>query len=377
MPMMLQPDQAPNHPDNQASREASHLPVTLTGGIHGEENTAPRPVVTKVSPFVIASWVAMIVLLGVVMLAHLLTALMAGLLVYQLVRTLSPQVHRHTNSRSAHLISVLLLSALVIALLTLAILGTVAFLRDPERIMALQTKFVIAIDLARTQLPLWLQQYLPVNVVDVRSMVTDWMHAHRGELQIAGREVVQVSAHILIGMVLGAMAALNAAQEITVRQPLARAMLQRCALLADAFARVVFAQIKISALNTLFTAIFLLVIMRIAGVHLPLSKTLVLVTFVVGLLPVIGNLISNTLIVVVALSVSLYAAIAALVFLILIHKFEYFLNARIVGFQINARSWELLLAMLIAEAVFGLPGVVAAPIYYAYIKRELYEMGWV
>jgi predicted PurR-regulated permease PerM len=377
MPMMLQPDQAPNHPDNQASREASHLPVALTGGIHSEENTAPRPVVTKVSPFVIGSWVAMIVLLGVVMLAHLLTALMAGLLVYQLVRTLSPQVHRHTNSRSAHLISVLLLSALVIALLTLAILGTVAFLRDPERIMALQTKFVIAIDLARTQLPLWLQQYLPVNVVDVRSMVTDWMHAHRGELQIAGREVVQVSAHILIGMVLGAMAALNAAQEITVRQPLARAMLQRCALLADAFARVVFAQIKISALNTLFTAIFLLVIMRMAGVHLPLSKTLVLVTFVVGLLPVIGNLISNTLIVVVALSVSLYAAIAALVFLILIHKFEYFLNARIVGFQINARSWELLLAMLIAEAVFGLPGVVAAPIYYAYIKRELYEMGWV
>jgi predicted PurR-regulated permease PerM len=225
--------------------------------------------------------------------------------------------------------------------------------------------------------PPWLQQYLPVGAGDLRALASDWMHEHRGELQLAGREVFQISAHILIGMVLGAMAALHTVQEMTVRQPLASALLQRCALLADAFARVVFAQIKISLLNTLFTAIFLLVIMRMAGVHLPLAKTLILVTFVVGLLPVIGNLISNTLIVVVALSVSLYAAIAALVFLILIHKFEYFLNARIVGFQINARSWELLLAMLIAEAVFGLPGVVAAPIYYAYIKRELYEMGWV
>ncbi|MEO8747655.1 MAG: hypothetical protein ABI379_08380, partial [Rhodanobacter sp.] len=62
---------------------------------------------------------------------------------------------------------------------------------------------------------------------------------------------------------------------------------------------------------------------------------------------------------------------AALVFLVLIHKLEYFLNARIVGTQIRARAWELLLAMLLMEAAFGLPGLVAAPIYYAYLKREL------
>jgi predicted PurR-regulated permease PerM len=70
-------------------------------------------------------------------------------------------------------------------------------------------------------------------------------------------------------------------------------------------------------------------------------------------------------------------AAAALVFLIVIHKLEYFLNARIVGSQINARSWELLLVMVLTEAAFGLPGLVAAPIYYAYIKSELHEMGWV
>jgi predicted PurR-regulated permease PerM len=358
---MPQPDQAPT----QITHQITDLPA------------AERPIVTGVSPFVIGAWLSMLLLLALVLMTHLLTALMAGLLVYQLVRTLGPMINRRINNQRAHLISVLLLSAVVIALLTLAILGTVAFLRDPMRIAVLQTKFVEAIDLARTQLPSWLQQYLPVNVSDVRGLLSDWMHAHRGELQLAGREAFQISAHILIGMVLGAMAALNAAQQVTVQQPLSSALLQRCALLADAFARVVFAQIKISLLNTLFTAIFLLVILRMGGLHLPLAKTMILVTFVVGLLPVIGNLISNTLIVVVALSVSLYAAIAALVFLILIHKFEYFLNARIVGLQINARSWELLLAMLLAEAMFGLPGVVAAPIYYAYIKRELYEMGWV
>jgi predicted PurR-regulated permease PerM len=54
-----------------------------------------------------------------------------------------------------------------------------------------------------------------------------------------------------------------------------------------------------------------------------------------------------------------------------IHKLEYFLNARIVGSQIRARAWELLVAMLLCEAAFGLPGVVAAPIFYAYLKAEL------
>ena len=41
------------------------------------------------------------------------------------------------------------------------------------------------------------------------------------------------------------------------------------------------------------------------------------------------------------------------------------------GGQIQARAWELLLAMLVMEAIFGIPGVVAAPIYYAYLKNEL------
>jgi predicted PurR-regulated permease PerM len=104
---------------------------------------------------------------------------------------------------------------------------------------------------------------------------------------------------------------------------------------------------------------------------LPLAKTLVVLTFVVGLLPVIGNLISNALIFVVALSNSLLVALAALAFLIVIHKLEYFLSARLLGARIQAFAWELLIAMLAMETVFGTAGLIAAPIYYAYMKREL------
>ena len=136
-----------------------------------------------------------------------------------------------------------------------------------------------------------------------------------------------------------------------------------------------FAQVRISALNTTLTAIYLGIVLPLCHVHLPLTKTMIAVTFVAGLLPVIGNLISNTVIVIVSLSHTLYVALGSLAFLVFIHKLEYFVNARIVGGRIHARAWELLLAMLAMEAAFGIPGVVAAPVFYAYLKDELKSRG--
>ena len=135
------------------------------------------------------------------------------------------------------------------------------------------------------------------------------------------------------------------------------------------FETVMGAQITISLINTALTAIFL------TAVHMPHAALLIVTTFLCGLVPIVGNLLSNTIIVFVALTVSLKLAISALVFLVVIHKLEYFLNARIVGGQINAKAWELLTAMLLMESVFGLPGLAAAPICYAWLKDELSSRG--
>ena len=67
--------------------------------------------------------------------------------------------------------------------------------------------------------------------------------------------------------------------------------------------------------------------------------------------------------------------VGSLAFLVVVHKLEYFLNARIVGGEIKASAWELLCAMLLFESAFGLPGLVAAPIFYAYAKAELRQLG--
>ena len=51
------------------------------------------------------------------------------------------------------------------------------------------------------------------------------------------------------------------------------------------------------------------------------------------------------------------------------------MNARIIGARIRARAWELLVAMLVMDAWFGIPGLIASPIYYAYGKDELTKRG--
>jgi predicted PurR-regulated permease PerM len=208
-------------------------------------------------------------------------------------------------------------------------------------------------------------------------MLALYMRDHAVEARGMGEQVGRVVAHILIGMVVGAMAALYDTTEPKNYKPLAAALHARIVALALSFEQIVFAQVRIAAINATFTALFLYVALPLAGVRLPLSKTMVTVTFVAGLLPVIGNLISNTVLVVVGLSHSLHTAVASLIFLITIHKLEYFLNAKIIGHHIDARAWELLAAMLVMEAVFGVPGVVAAPVLYAYLKRELSDNGLV
>jgi predicted PurR-regulated permease PerM len=321
-----------------------------------------------------AAYVLTAAALSFVLALHLFPTLFAGLLVYALVTALAPAVQRLVPGVHAHWLVVALLAIVVVGALTLAIVAAFAFLHSESGNPTLFfERLTPLVERARTQLPTFIVDRLPDDSAEMRTAVMEWMGEHTAQLQVAGKQAVRVVVQLGIGIVLGAMLALHSAQEHPQGGPLSVALKARAAHLVNAFHDVVFAQVKISALNTLFTGGFLLVGLPLFGVALPLAKTLVVLTFVIGLLPVVGNLISNTLIFVVALSISLLVALAALAFLIVIHKLEYFFIARLLGARIQAFAWELLLAMLVMESLFGIAGLIAAPIYYAYVKRELRE----
>jgi predicted PurR-regulated permease PerM len=326
------------------------------------------------SPIDIASFIVATVGLILVLELKLLGALLAGLLVYQLVHMLAPLIERRMPSQAARWLAVVLLSVVIVGALTGAVLGIISRIQhDVPSVQMLLDRLMHFIDQTRSKLPEWTAAYLPYDTSDMKETAIAWVQSHVGMLQQSGRDAARGITHVLIGMILGAMVAVGTRQHAH-RQPLAAALVTRVGRLADAFRRIVFAQVKISAINTCFTGFYLMVILPAFHTHLPLSKTITLAAFLLGLLPVIGNLMSNAIIIIVSLSVGLPTAIASFVFLVLIHKFEYFLNARIVGGEIEAKAWELLVAMLAMEAAFGVFGVIAAPIYYAYIKRELIAM---
>ena len=306
---------------------------------------------------------------------HLLSALFAGLLVYELTHLIAPKMQRRLTTRAnarARLFAVMILATVIIGGLTAVVFGAIHFFRsDAGSIPALLERLAKIIDDSRGMVPPSIADKLPADIDDLRELMSGWLRDNKQQVQGMATSAGKTVLHLFLGMVIGGIIALRTVERVRPDGPLSHALTERAVRLGESFRRVVFAQVRISALNTIFTTIYLGAVLPTFGVHLPLLPTLIGITFFAGLLPVVGNLISNALIVTVSLSYSLPVALASLGFLVIIHKLEYFLNARIVGTQIHASAWELLIAMVAMETVFGLPGLVAAPVYYAYLKREL------
>ena len=325
------------------------------------------------------AWILSAIVLALIIQLHLLPALIAALLVYKLVDVLTPWLRVRAMDRDvARLLAVALIAAVVIAALVGIGIGIVALLKHSgQSPTSLLQRMALIIEEARPNLPLWLASYIPEDAETLRQKLVEWLRSHTDFLQLYGQGLGRGLVHVIMGMVIGALLSLQKATQPHERRPLTDQFAQHGNRLASAFQRVVFAQFWISLINTFFTWLYLDVVLRLFGVDLPLVKILVLLTFVVGLMPIIGNLISNTAIVIVCLSQGVGIAAVSLAYLVIIHKLEYFLNARIIGSHVNAKAWELLIAMLVMQAIFGIPGLIAAPIFYAFFKDEFRAKGLV
>jgi predicted PurR-regulated permease PerM len=131
------------------------------------------------------------------------------------------------------------------------------------------------------------------------------------------------------------------------------------------FATVIGAQMIISCINTVLTAIF------VFAMQLPYAPVIIGLTFLCGLFPIVGNVISNTVIVFIGFLVSPRVAIGALIFLVVVHKLEYFLNSKIIGDRIRNPIWLTLLGLIIGEKLMGVPGMILSPVVLNYLRVEM------
>lgn len=310
---------------------------------------------------------------------HLLPSLFAGLAGFALYRRVRAYTGPAGGSWQTRAIRWLIISAAVV-LLAMALLAGFDLLFRNRGLGRLLQLLADTLDNVRTTAPAWIVRHLPESTDAVQQAATGWLRGHASEVQRWGGDALKVLVHIVVGLVIGLMAATSTTGgglEPRPRRPLVRLAQDRLLRLSYAFGNVFAAQLKISAINTVLTGIYLLVLLPALGFHVPLSTTLVGFTFFASLIPIVGNLLSNTAITVAALTTSLWLGVASLGFLVLIHKLEYFLNARIVGGHTNVPTYAMLGSMLVLEAAFGIAGLVAAPIYCAWLVSEMREENWV
>jgi predicted PurR-regulated permease PerM len=325
---------------------------------------------------VVASYFLAIIATPLVIHFHLLPTLFAGLAVHVLTVKLARRLPARWGG-VAHKLALTAIILIVIAGMIGAGAGLWTFLHGDKGMAALLAALAETLDNLKRNLPESLAAAIPATIEELREEFVTLLREHGHRISSAGMAGLKTFVHIIFGMVIGGMTALHRFDQDNAWPPLPTALHDRTMALADAFDKVVFAQVKISALNTVLTFIFLVVLLPLFGIHLPLLTVLIPLTFLAGLLPVVGNLISNVAIVLISLGVSSGAGVASLLFLIFIHKLEYFTNARIVGGEVHASAWELICAMVTLEAFFGMPGLVAAPVAYAWLKGELRTKGMI
>ena len=322
----------------------------------------------------ITSYLLIFIFLALLIPLHLMVSFFSGFLVFSIIHSLSKSSEKYIDSRYARLTFSVVVSLIIIGLIVLGVMRLISFIHydlHGARLDQMNAEIDILLQQVQTEIIQYYPNFSPYTTMNLKDQLFAYIKENLGMLRNTGTNILHSLASIIIALIIGIMVSLHRAQPTTHIPAFKAALTERIQNLATAFQNVVFAQVKISLINTLLFIIFAHIILPICGIHLPFAKVLTLLTFIFGLIPILGNLITNTLITVAALTISVGVAIASLAYLIIIHKLEYFINAKIIGTKINATAWEFLLAMLIFEAIFGISGLIVAPIYYAYLKLEL------
>ncbi|TCM69962.1 putative PurR-regulated permease PerM [Acinetobacter calcoaceticus] len=325
---------------------------------------------------IIASYILMLLFLVTLIPLRLLACFFAGFVTYEIINSLGNYLEKYIGGQRARLSISIVLSIIVVTFLGVAISSLVSFvLYDLQGARGALMSHRVDLALQRLQLEIvqYIPSFIPYSLTEIKDHIFMLLKDNVSTLKHTGTDLLHNFATMIIGMIVAILVSLSQLNPTAHRPVFLRAIMQRINNLSTSFKNVVFAQIKISSINTLLFMVFAHAILPLFDVHLPFAKTLTILTFLFGLIPIVGNLVSNTLITLAGMTISMAVAVTSLSYLILIHKLEYFINAQIIGTKIRAKSWEVLLAMLACESIFGLGGLIVAPIFYAYLKLELKE----
>jgi predicted PurR-regulated permease PerM len=352
------------------------MPVLPVKTIEGETTAQKRARLERPSNEEIASWILVGGLIIYTMTVHIVSAVIGGLALYLILDRLAQWLSKRIPGMAARTTAVILVTLIGGGFIVGAIALSMSFVQHHvDTIPAMMRQMADILRSTRLWLGGYGGQLIPDVMTDaenIKGAIVVWLKGHADALKVAGSSFSIGLVHLTLGLLLAIVVFFRHVthHDEKLRGPLAAYLTEKVDRFAHVFSRIASAQIKVSALNTGMIALYLLALM-LFGKEIPFTTTLIVITFICGLLPILGNLVSNTVLVILSLGVSEGTAIASLVFVLAISKLQYVLTSRLVGGEVDSQAWEILFAIIVGEAAFGISGVVMAPIVYAFVKGEL------
>jgi predicted PurR-regulated permease PerM len=152
------------------------------------------------------------------------------------------------------------------------------------------------------------------------------------------------------------------------RRTLAGTLLRWFVYLSDALLVTVKFQVVVAACNTALTLPVLLFL------HLPHVPALMLITFVSGLVPVVGNFLAGAVLMVLAYQAKGWMGLVVFVVVTaVLHKLEaYYLNPRLAAQHVRLPSFALTVSLVVWEHLLGFVGLfVSFP--FLYVAQRIIE----
>lgn len=280
------------------------------------------------------------------------------------------------GGRSAPLVASFLVGSLALCLCGgLAAWGMGSAAKAVRDAPAMAAKLTEQAQRLKDYLPEAVARRVPEEAAEMQEVIAEMLASQAPGIASAGKTWGAGVLFAVVGWIVGLLMA-NMGADPRARGPLGVALRGAGARLADLFETIVVAQFFVACANTFFAAVFMFVLLPLAGESMPWAPALLALTMALSMIPAAGNVMCNAVVFVVALTVGPGVAISALAYLVAVHKVEYLISAKVLGNRVSISTWELLLSMFAMEAVFGVAGLVAAPLFYVHAKNELVRLGW-
>jgi predicted PurR-regulated permease PerM len=319
------------------------------------------------------------------------TGLIAGLAIFSLTRftkrwitafcvAKAQRIPNASLQRMVGWLPTVLTSVIVAAIVLLIGFGIAAAVRFTLKTVTGQGPQLIEeaisnVNTLTASLPDGIRNKIPGNSHDFFEMMRTRTGVLTGYAKNFGGASFYILMQLVFALIMGTSAALLKTEPTF--KPLANAWLGAMEDYVQCFTVLMGAQVYVSMWNTFCTFLFMYLVLPLAGVVLPFRELLLMFTAVASLIPAAGNIMSNTLILVLTVRFGMWIAVGSLVYLFVIHKLEYFVNGYIIGRKIHASVPEMLIAIILGETAFGLPGLISGPVTYAFLKLNWQKWEWV